>query len=79
MPIVYEQARTPFGNESRTDLDDLAVDPFLLGWHSRNLHMVAGLDIYLPIGTYEKDETANTGRNYRTLMQKTGRREANYG
>ena len=67
LPIVYEQVRLPSGNDSRTGLGDLAVDPFLLGWHSRNFHVVTGLDIYLPIGTYDKDETANTGRNYWTF------------
>jgi hypothetical protein len=67
LPIVYEQVRLPSGKDSRTGLGDLAVDPFILGWHSKNLHMVTGLDIYLPIGTYDQDETANTGRNYWTF------------
>jgi hypothetical protein len=67
LPIVYEQVRTPSGNDSRTGLGDLAVDPFILGWHSKNFHMVTGLDIYLPIGTYDQYEAANTGRNYWTF------------
>lgn len=63
-------ATTPGGKQSSSKfgLGDIIIDPFILAWHfSKNLHAVAGLDIYLPTGEYNKNRLANTGRNYYTF------------
>jgi len=57
----------PLGSDSNFGLGDIIVDPFILGWHSKNWHFIAALDIYLPTGAYDKDDLANPGRNYWTF------------
>lgn len=47
-----------------TDLGDLSFAPVLLGWHAKTLHQIAGIETFLPTGTYDEDEPVNTGRNY---------------
>ncbi len=56
------------GHDERRGMGDLIIDPFLLGWHKGNWHVATGLDIYVPIGSYNKDRLANIGRNYVTLQ-----------
>ena len=46
---------------------DVIIDPFILGWHSKNFHVTTGIDIYIPVGSYNQDRLANTGRNYWTF------------
>ncbi len=70
IPLVYQDVKNPpppFKDDDRFGLGDIIVDPIILGWHSRNLHVTAGLDIYIPTGSYNKDRAANTGRNYWTF------------
>lgn len=54
-------------NERDTGLGDIVIDPFLVSWHSKNLHQVIGLDIILPTGSYDKKTQVNVGRNYFTF------------
>jgi hypothetical protein len=71
VPIVYQDvtATTPIGvkSDTQTGLGDIIVDPFILSWHSKNWHFVTGIDIYMPTGRYDKDDMANTSRNYWTF------------
>jgi hypothetical protein len=70
IPIVDVDAKVPPAgiNENRGGLGDIIVDPIVLGWHlSKNLHMAAGLDIFIPTGNYNKNNLANPGRNYWTF------------
>jgi hypothetical protein len=46
---------------------DLAIDPFILGWHFGNWNVAAGIDWYLPTGNYDKRRAASPGRNYVTM------------
>lgn len=60
----------PFGSlgKSRFGLGDIIVDPFILAWHSKYFHWVAGIDIFLPTGRYDKeDEPINPGNNVYTF------------
>lgn len=60
----------PFGSlgKSRFGLGDIIVDPFILAWHSKYFHWVAGIDIFLPTGKYNKeDEPINPGNNVYTF------------
>ena len=72
VPIVYQDvtATTPGGvkSDTQTGLGDIIVDPFILSWHfSKNFHLATGIDIYMPTGRYDKDDLANTSRNYWTF------------
>lgn len=61
------------GNSQRQrGMGDLIIDPFALGWHVGDWHFVAGVDIYLPTGSYDKKDLANIGRNYVTLEPLVG-------
>lgn len=42
---------------------DLTVAPLLLGWHGPSLHQMAGFEMILPTGEYERDRPVNAGRN----------------
>lgn len=64
---VDVETNTPLGNDSKAGLGDIIVDPFILSWHSKNWHVATGVDIYIPTGSYDKDELANLGRNYWTF------------
>jgi hypothetical protein len=48
-------------------LGDIIVDPVVLSWHGKNWHAATGVDIYMPTGSYDKNDFANVGRNYWTF------------
>jgi hypothetical protein len=52
-----------FLDRDTCDLGDIIVDPFILAWHWEHFHCVAGLDMYLPTGEYDRNEAFNIGRN----------------
>jgi hypothetical protein len=66
---VSRRIAPPFDRESdsRFGLGDIIIDPFILGWHGKNWHLITGLDIYVPTGAYDKNDLANIGRNYWTF------------
>ncbi len=67
IPVVYQSVDLGPGSNSRWGLGDIIIDPFILGWHTKNLHVTTGIDIYVPVGTYDQDNLANAGRNYWTF------------
>ena len=71
LPLVYQDVdmTTPGGprGEVRWGLGDIIVDPIILGWHWKNFHIIAALDIFVPSGSYDKGHLANAGRNYWTF------------
>ena len=64
---VDVKTSTPLGNNSKAGLGDIIVDPFILSWHGKNWHAATGIDIYIPTGSYDKNDLANVGRNYWTF------------
>lgn len=67
VPLVHQSMDfPPLGGRSSTNrLGDITIDPLVLGWHFGPLHMIAGLDINLPTGSYDKNDTrVSTGANY---------------
>jgi hypothetical protein len=56
------------GQDEKTAMGDLIIDPFLLGWHKGNWHVATGIDFYIPVGSYDKKRLANIGRNYYTIQ-----------
>ncbi|MGE5506140.1 MAG: transporter [Actinomycetota bacterium] len=67
MPIARQYVRMNGSSDTRTDMGDLLLDPIMLGWHSKNWHFGAGIDVYLPTGQYDKNKLSNIGRNYWTV------------
>ena len=67
LPLVYMDLSATFGEDDRTGVGDIIVDPCILGWHSKNFHVITGLDIYVPTGSYDENRLANAGRNYWTF------------
>jgi hypothetical protein len=43
--------------------NDAVVTPFIVGWHSGYLHWNVSTSVWTPIGAYDKNRLANTGRN----------------
>jgi hypothetical protein len=73
LPIVYLNVKIPTGDsDNRWGIGDIIIDPFILGWHSKNWHVVTGLDIFVPVGAYNKDRLANAGRHYWTFEPVVG-------
>lgn len=67
VPLAYMNVDATMGEDDRSGLGDIIVDPFILGWHSKNFHVTTGLDIFIPLGSYDEDHLANIGRNYWTF------------
>lgn len=51
-------------SNSRNGIGDITIAPVMLGWHSKNYHLITGVDITIPTGAYNKNDVANPGRNY---------------
>jgi hypothetical protein len=49
---------------TETGLADLNIAPILFGWHGKTLHQTAGIEGYIPSGTYDKNEPVNAGHNF---------------
>lgn len=43
--------------------NDIVVSPFILGWHSGYFHWNVSTSVWMPAGSYDKNRTANTGKN----------------
>jgi len=65
VPLVYQNVdiNALGGNKRISGVGDIIVDPFVLTWHSPNWHFATGLDIAVPLGTYDKSGTAPNGFN----------------
>lgn len=64
VPVVY-QSMNMNGRNSTTGLGDIAIDPFILGWHQEHWHAVAAVDVNLPTGSYnQNDPRVSIGAHY---------------
>lgn len=72
VPILNVDVTVPGRSQSKTGVGDIIVDPFILSWHWKNFHLVTGLDIYIPTGSFDKNDLANLGRNYWTFEPVVG-------
>ncbi len=46
-----------------TGVSDLVVTPVSLGWHLSQFHLMAYVDVYAPVGSYNPTRRLNTGLN----------------
>ncbi len=67
VPIVYQDVSLFGMSDDKTGLGDIIIDPFILSWHFKNWHFATGVDIYMPTGSYDKNDLANISRNYWTF------------
>ena len=52
---VKVDARIAGMTGNRSGVPDVTIDPIIMGWHFRNgLHVITGLDINLPVGSYDR-------------------------
>lgn len=65
VPVVNVDARIAGMTGNRSGVSDVTIDPIIMGWHFRNgLHVITGLDINLPVGSYDRTSIANFSRHY---------------
>src|SRR4030067_2195104 len=67
VPIVYQDVSLFGTSDDKAGLGDIIIDPFILSWHFKNWHLATGVDIYMPTGSYDKEDLANISRNYWTF------------
>lgn len=46
-----------------TALNDMVVNPLILGWHAGNFHWDFVTTVWLPVGNYDSTRLVNTGKN----------------
>ena len=63
VPALNVDVTTPGGSDSKFGIGDVIVDPTVLSWHKPPFHWAAGVDVYVPVGAYDKNDMANLGRN----------------
>lgn len=64
IPVVY-QSMDFNGRASTTNIGDITIDPSIFGWNSPRWHALAAVDIYLPTGYYDQnDSRISIGANY---------------
>jgi hypothetical protein len=66
---VSLDVRTPVGatihrTDGTTSGGDSIFAPVLLGWHGERFHQTAGVQFYLPTGSFDAAKLANPGRGY---------------
>lgn len=67
VPWVEVNANCKGFHVHKKGLGDIIVDPFIVAWHFDKVHMVAGIDIYIPTGEYDKYRAVNIGKNFWTF------------
>ncbi len=45
-------------------IGDITIDPFLVAWHWGEYHAIAGIEIVVPTGDYERGNPASAGKNF---------------
>lgn len=65
VPVVHLDAKMAGLSDKRTGISDITIDPLILGWHFRNgMHVIAGVDVNVPVGSYDRTSVANFSRHY---------------
>ena len=73
VPLVDLDVKVgPVGQQKKRGLGDITLGAVTGYHHSANLHSIVALDVFAPTGRYDKNDLANTGRNYWTIQPLTG-------
>jgi hypothetical protein len=54
------------GCEYNEGLDDLFIQPLMLGWRDKKYVLSLGLGLYVPVGEYDEDANDNIGLDFWT-------------
>ncbi len=52
--------------------NDIVVSPFIVGWHAGYFHWNVSTSVWVPAGSYDKNRTANAGKNVWGLSPQVG-------
>ena len=64
VPLVDLKVELNGQSQSKQGLGDIIFGPALGFHHSEKFHSILALDMIAPSGRYDRDDLANTGRNY---------------
>jgi hypothetical protein len=68
---VHFDVQTPVGKVYRQDkaegTGDALIGPVMLGWHGATYHQIAGVEAFLPTGSFDKSQLTNLGRGYYSI------------
>jgi len=69
VPLMHEdvQSDTRGVHQHTTGVGDVIVDPFIVGWHKPPFHWIVGMDTFVPVGKYSKNDADNLGNHYWTF------------
>ncbi|KVF56533.1 MULTISPECIES: SphA family protein [Burkholderia] len=64
LPLVNMDVKAAGASQRKTGVGDATIGT-ALGWHlGPHLHTLLGLDVFVPTGSFRKNDLANIGRNY---------------
>lgn len=65
VPLVDLNVDIAGNSDHRRGISDVTFNPLIMGWHFDNgLHLTTGLDINVPVGSYDRNAQANFSRHY---------------
>lgn len=67
VPIGNVDVRVGGQRQQKFGLGDIIIDPIVLGWKIGDTNVALGLDTFVPVGRYSRQDLANIGRNYWTF------------
>jgi len=66
IPVVDLELKTPGGNDDASGVADVVIG-VNEAFHSKNRHIIVGIDVTTPTGDYNKNDIANLGKNHYTI------------
>lgn len=73
IPVQYTDLTNPLGqSDSDGGVGDIMIEPLLLGWHGEQWDLLFGTGVYLPTGSWDRDEVVNVGKDFYTFMVSLG-------
>lgn len=67
LPITFRNSvKTIAGSTPssvHTEVGDVVIDPFILSWHTPNLHYALGTHVIIPVGSYDPNRQAQSTRD----------------
>lgn len=68
VPVVNLKVSAAGLSQTKNGLGDIDLGTAVAWHHSPQLHTLAGVDLFLPTGEFDKKDLANIGRNYWTVQ-----------
>lgn len=68
VPLIDLNVSVGGVGQRKSGVGDIKIGVGVGYHHSATLHTVAGLDVFLPTGAYDKDDQANLGKNHAALQ-----------